>query len=93
MRKAILIILAVLIGVGLYIYLDPKLNRAVQQQIRTLSPDSGKTTPLYKWRDQQGHWQITDQPPPAGVPFETLQYDSDTNVIPSEQLTGQKPKS
>jgi len=26
---------------------------------------------IYKWKDAQGNWQFTDQPPPAGVEYTT----------------------
>lgn len=39
--------------------------------------------PLYKWRDDKGWLQVTDQPP-ADRPYETVRYDPDTNVVPGE---------
>lgn len=38
--------------------------------------------PLYKWKDDQGQWHITDQPPPNGLPFEKVQVNPDVNVLP-----------
>jgi len=37
---------------------------------------------VYKWRDADGAWRITDEPPPRGVEYERLEYRSDTNVLP-----------
>ena len=45
----------------------------------------GKTKPLYMWRNQQGQWQATDKPPPAGTPFEVKQYPIDANIVPSQE--------
>lgn len=53
-----------------------------------LAPAAEVTT-VYKWRDRQGNWQITDQPPPAGIEYERLQYRSDTNVMPLVPRNGQ----
>ena len=39
--------------------------------------------PLYKWRDDKGRLQVTDKPP-ADRPYETVRYDPDTNVVPSD---------
>lgn len=38
--------------------------------------------PLYKWKDAQGQWHITDKPP-AGRAYETVRVDPNTNVIPA----------
>lgn len=46
-----------------------------------LEPAASVTT-VYKWRDEQGNWQITDEPPPAGIEYEQLEYHGDTNVMP-----------
>lgn len=42
---------------------------------------SSKTT-VYKWRDPYGNWQISDEPPPDPIRYQTLEYDSNTNVMP-----------
>jgi hypothetical protein len=39
------------------------------------------STPVYQWRDAQGNWQVTDEPPPEGVPYEIKQYQLDANII------------
>ncbi|HEX6834170.1 MAG TPA: DUF4124 domain-containing protein [Rudaea sp.] len=50
---------------------------------RTALPASPKANPtLYKWRDDKGRWNVTDTPP-TGRPYQTLQYDPRTNVVPS----------
>ncbi len=36
---------------------------------------------LYRWRDASGQWQVSDQPPPDGVPYEIVSYRHDTNVL------------
>lgn len=40
-------------------------------------------TTAYKWRDASGSWQITDQPPPEGVSYETVRIRSDVNILPA----------
>lgn len=37
--------------------------------------------PLYKWRDAQGRWHVTDRPP-DGLPFEEVRVDPAANVVP-----------
>ena len=91
MKKLIFILAAVLTAVVWYVYHDPRLSSKVQKDIKQLIPREQKTTTVYKWRDTSGNWQITDRPPPAGTRFETLEYQSNTNVMPSEAITGKKP--
>jgi len=91
MKKLLLILAAVLTAVVWYVYHDPRLSSKVQKDIKQLIPREQKTTTVYKWRDTSGNWQITDQPPPAGTRFEILEYQSNTNVMPSEAITGKKP--
>ena len=51
----------------------------------TLKPS---VTQVYKWRDAQGNWQITDRPPPD-VEYEMKEYRSDENIVPSIKLDEQ----
>ena len=39
--------------------------------------------PLYKWRDDKGRLHVTDTPP-KDRPYETVRFDPDTNVVPSD---------
>jgi hypothetical protein len=39
--------------------------------------------PVYQWRDEQGRLNITDKPPPEGVPYDVKQYPLDANVMPA----------
>ena len=38
--------------------------------------------PLYKWRNAEGVWQITDAPP-TDLPYETVVVDPQRNVVPT----------
>lgn len=90
MKKILFILAAILTAVAWYVYQDPQLSRKIEKEAKQLIPATPQTTTVYKWQDKAGHWQITDYPPPAGISYETLKYQSDTNVMPSEAVTGQK---
>ena len=90
MKKALFILAAILAAVAWYIYQDPQLSRKIETEVKQVLPTQSKTTSVYKWQDKAGQWQITDQPPPAGISYETLKYQSDANVMPAEAITGQK---
>lgn len=69
----------------LYIYFNPGYRQQIGEQLRELSAAAGitkKTTYIYKWRNAHGEWQHTDQPPPAGVEYERLEFREDLNVLP-----------
>ena len=90
MKTIILILMAVAIAAAVYVYLDPQLSQQVKQKAQQLTPDTHQSRTLYKWKDAQGQWQISDRPPTDGIPFETVQYDEAVNVMPAEAITGQK---
>jgi hypothetical protein len=48
----------------------------------TTAPATRESPPLYKWRDDQGVWNITDRPPPDR-PYERVVVDPNQNVVPT----------
>jgi hypothetical protein len=46
--------------------------------------DPSHNPPLYKWKDPQGQWHITDKPPAKGIEFEKVVVDPNANVVPTE---------
>ncbi len=52
-------------------------------ELRRMNPNSPDYAPwIYKWTDAQGRVQLTDTPPPEGVPFERIRLDPEQNVVP-----------
>jgi hypothetical protein len=45
--------------------------------------------PVYQWRDAEGAWQVTDEPPADGIPYEVRQYHLDANILPSGKGAGE----
>ncbi|MGD8484315.1 MAG: DUF4124 domain-containing protein [Thioalkalispiraceae bacterium] len=83
MKKVLFILAAILLGIILYIWQDPQLGKKVKDQTRDLI--SPETTTVYKWQDANGQWQVSNQPPPGDIPYETLEYHRDTNVVPADK--------
>ncbi|HXH03024.1 MAG TPA: DUF4124 domain-containing protein [Candidatus Competibacteraceae bacterium] len=79
-----LVILLALAGLAAYWYLTPdQAPAALRQMLRqTPLPQPGSTT-VYRWRDEQGRWQISDRPP-QGRLYEVLTYRHDANVVPAQ---------
>jgi len=68
-------------------------NPDYREQLQKLSGEAGftkKTARVYKWKNTAGDWQITDQPPPAGIEYERLDYREDVNVLPVPPRLGGK---
>jgi uncharacterized iron-regulated membrane protein len=53
---------------------------AVAQRAVPRSPDANPA--LYKWRDANGQWHVTDVAP-ADRPYETVVVDPRQNAVPS----------
>jgi hypothetical protein len=48
-----------------------------------LSEDKPAATPVtvYKWQDAEGNWHFSNEPPPAGIPYESSEVDPNANLI------------
>ena len=79
----LLLVVVVVLGSGAgYLYLvDPELGRELLGDTPIAPPP--RVTTAYKWRDEHGNWQLTDQPPPEGTPYQKLEAHSDANIMPS----------
>ncbi len=55
--------------------------RATSETSSTAAARDG-SPPLYKWRDAQGVWNITDRPP-SDRPYERVVVDPNQNVVPT----------
>jgi len=93
MKKFTLVSIIILIFFGIVFYQSPALQTRiysllpanVSNKIDNLSPQilKQKTKPLYKWKNKKGQWIIRDTPPESNIPYDTLQYNQNANVIPS----------
>mgnify|MGYP001816913403 FL=1 len=87
--RALLFLAALLLAILAWMHFNPD----YKPQMRDLSSETGltkKAVRLYKWRNEKGEWQITDQVPPEGIEYERLEYREDENVLPRPpQLGGQ----
>jgi hypothetical protein len=75
----------VLIGAaaGAWWYLAPEsIPEAVREHLPEPVRPAATNPVLYKWKDDQGRWNITDQPP-QGRKYEVIRVDPDTNVLPA----------
>lgn len=87
-RIWVLILLGILSGLLMYWYTTPQ---EVPPWARSWLPGLPEyTRPLYRWRDAQGREQVTDKPP-QGRPYETVNYRSDANVVPSRNGSASRP--
>ncbi|NIR30059.1 MAG: DUF4124 domain-containing protein [Gammaproteobacteria bacterium] len=78
--KVLIALLVLIVAIGAYLYFktdvfDPLLRGTPLER----QPAS---TYLYKWRDARGEWHVSGEPPPAGTPYDRLEYREDTNVLP-----------
>jgi hypothetical protein len=69
------------IVIALVLWWSPDLRRQAKSLLRDTGVTSNSTT-LYKWRNAQGVWQYTQDPPSDGVAYEKVETRSDVNVLP-----------
>ena len=81
MKKAIIIIAAVLAGAAGYVWQDPQLSKKLFHRAEDLV--TPETTTVYKWQDRKGNPVISNSPPAGDIPYETVEYHRGTNVMPS----------
>ncbi len=84
--KFVVVIVVVGVAVGAYyVYRNPTVVTPLVEgtPLESAVRETLGTTRVYKWRDADGVWHITDEPPPEGTKFEKLEYVNDANVVPS----------
>ena len=93
----LLVILAVAAGWGIRTFfpemlpgvLRPPRPTPEQEKAAAAAPEpqtaggrQAPNPPLYKWKDDNGQWHVTDSPP-RGRSYETVRPNPDTNVVPA----------
>jgi hypothetical protein len=58
---------------------------ATHEKELALPPPASAAPKLYRWKDADGKLHASDQPPAGGIPYETVQYDPNVNVMPAPQ--------
>ena len=79
MIKKFLWILAIIaVAIGILAYQDPDIKKWVMKSVGQ-EQDSSK---LFKWKDTDGNWQISNTPPANGIPYTEQEYLHNTNIVP-----------
>ncbi len=79
LKNIFLILLIIAALVGITAYLDQDVKNWVLKSIG----QEQSTSKVYKWRDNNGVWQITSIPPSAGTPYTEQEYLHNTNIVPA----------
>jgi len=82
MKTRYIILLGIIGTAALYIYQDEALQTRLLGKVHQIAPELNQTT-LYKWKNDNGEWQITDKPPGKGITFTTTTIQHQVNVMPS----------
>lgn len=82
--KFIFFILLIAAVVGGYLFFHPEMWKEWVKGTSLEPPPQITTT--YKWRDANGQWQVSDHPPKGDTPYETMIFNSDTNIMPSLKI-------
>ena len=82
MKTRYFILLAVIATTALYIYQDEALQSKLLGKVHQVAPELNKST-LYKWKNNKGEWQVTDEPPSKGITYTIITSQDQVNVMPS----------
>lgn len=82
MKTLLYLLVLALLALGLYAWFNPDFLRQVEESGRDLTGTRPTSTLYYKWQDSAGEWQLSDRPPPADIPYETVEVRRDQNVLP-----------
>lgn len=74
------VLIVVVIGAAAWWYFLPQTLPGPVRAALPASPNAHAQ--VYKWRDAKGRLQLTSSPP-ADRPYETVEYDPNLNVLPS----------
>lgn len=89
LNKALLggiaVAVAAALGIGYWLFKPKTVNpgAAPGPNVVSLAPQK---LMIYKWKDGQGTWHLTDEAPPAGIPSEPREFRSDPNTLPLPPL-------
>lgn len=90
MKKLFPVLSIIAVLVIAFLYAKPEYMDSIESFTDKALPDAVTHSRAYRWKDSKGQWQLSDKPPADGIDYEVVEYHKDTNVIPSERLTGKK---
>jgi len=90
MKKVFFFLILLIIAAGALLYFKPEYRNVLDRFSDKALPTAITHNKAYRWQDSHGQWQLSDSPPADGIKYEIVEYHKDTNVIPSDNLTGKK---
>jgi len=82
MKPKYIILLFVVLVITLYIYQNKTLKNKLIGKVHKVVPELNNST-LYKWKNGDGEWQVTDKPPAKGIPYTSVSSQDQMNIMPS----------
>jgi hypothetical protein len=83
MKNIFWILLIIVIAAAIAAYMDPDIKNLILESTGQMQTKSK----VYKWKDSQGNWQISNTPPAKGMPYTEQEYLHNTNIVPPLQTT------
>jgi len=75
-----LVFLLIVAGAAGY-YFNPDFKKMVDETVFYKTGVKDHVSYGYKWQDQDGAWQLTQEPPAEGIPYEKVKVRNDWNVM------------
>jgi len=75
-----LVFLLIVVAAAAYFF-NADVRKFVDNQLIYDAGLKSHVTYGYKWQAEDGGWQLTQQPPAAGIPYEKVEVRDDWNVL------------
>jgi len=79
MKKFFLILVIIAAAIAITAILDPDIKNMILKSAGQMQNKSK----VYKWKDGEGEWQISNMPPARGTPYTEQEYLHNANIVPS----------
>lgn len=95
MKKLILLLSLAIVLAFILPWGNPLLTWKQLKQYKSAIPlpatvhDDQREVTVYRWRDTEGNWHFSNEPPAEGIDYQVLEVNPDTNLIPG--LPGKNP--
>jgi len=79
-KKLLWILVIIAAVIGILAYQDPDLKQWIMKSVGQ-TEDKSK---VYKWKDSDGNWQVSNTRPPSGIVYTEQEYLHNSNIVPAQ---------
>ena len=95
MKNFLVLVILLCVAGGAAYYFNPQAKKFIDGLLQdkykikdAITKSANPETTFYKWHNDLGVLQLTQNPPAEGIPYETVTVSNDANVIPGIETDG-----